>query len=147
MEKGLHPGVPAGVKATQQGALAGVKATPLLAVKVTPLPGVQATIQGALPRVKATIPEVLPGDQAIGPLLRLQEQEQFRKIHAVTAPGAKYPPASNTIELSQRPILLPARAHKMRQASTGPHHRLTTRTTHQSFTIVPPHPYQKLLSP
>ena len=118
MEKGLHPGAPPGVKATQQGALPGVKATalpvvkatPLSGAKATPLPGVKATIQGALPGVKATIPEALSGDQATG----LQEQEEFRKIRVVTAPGAKYPRVSNTIQLSQRPILLLARAEKTR---------------------------------
>ena len=151
MEKRLHPGAPLGAKATQQGALPGVKATQQGAppgVKATALPGVKATpLPGAkatpLPGVKATIPEALPGDQATG----LQEQEEFRKIRVVTAPGAKYPRASNTIQPSQRPILLLARAEKTRQASTGLHHRLTARAMNQSVTTVPPPSYQKLLPP
>ena len=110
MENGFHPGAPPGVKATQQGALPGVKATTLPRVKATPLSGVKATIQGALPGVKATIPGPLPGDQATGPPSGLQEQEEFRKIHVVTAPGAKYLRVSNTTQLLQRPILLLARA-------------------------------------
>ena len=130
MEKELHPGAPPGAQATQQGAvpgvkaraLPGVKATALLGVKATPLPGVKATIQGALPGVQAIIPGALPGDQAIGSPPGLQEQEEFRKICVVTAPGTKYPRASNTTQLSQRPIILLARAEKMRQVSTGPHH-------------------------
>ena len=121
MEKELHPGAPPRAKATQQGAFLGakatallgvkatalleVKATPLPGVKATPLPGVKATIQGALPGVKAIIPGALLGDQAIGPPPGLQEQEEFRKIRVVTAPGAKYPRASNTTQLSQRPIV------------------------------------------
>ena len=90
MEKELHSGAPPGAKATQQGALPGVKAIALLGVKAKPLPGVKVTIQGPL-----------LGDQATGPPPGLQEQEVFRTVHVVTAPGAKYPRALNTTQLSR----------------------------------------------